>query len=146
RWDKFSKKLKAIDDLSNYLKKKRQAGKSFWQMIKHDDDPVRQFIAEDQTVNDMDINENVIDAVVIDSIYEGYLERQAKHIAGFKNLENVKLSERIDYNAVAHLSNEGRSKLSKFRPDNLAQASRVGGVTPADITVLRIYLKAKQQQ
>ena len=144
RWNKFSQKLTRIEDITAWLKKNRQQGKSFWQMIKHDADAIRLKMAEADHIIAINPDDTVVDAVVIDSIYEGYLARQAKQIEGFKNLENIKLPDHLNYQTVDHLSNEGKSKLAKFRPDNLAQASRIGGVTPADITVLQIFLKGRQ--
>ena len=57
-----------------------------------------------------------------------------------KKLEMQKLPESINYNAISHLRAEAREKLSRFQPYNLAQASRISGITPADITVLQIYI------
>ncbi|HEV59309.1 MAG TPA: hypothetical protein ENN87_17705, partial [Phycisphaerales bacterium] len=58
-------------------------------------------------------------------------------------LENVRLPDDLDYHAVAHLRYEAREKLSAARPYTLGQASRLGGITPADITVLQIHLKKR---
>jgi tRNA uridine 5-carboxymethylaminomethyl modification enzyme len=62
-------------------------------------------------------------------------------VANFRALENKKISTDLDYNKIDHLRNEAKEKLSAFKPSTLAQASRISGVTPADITVLQIHLK-----
>ena len=85
--------------------------------------------------------DEVLQAAAIDAKYEGYLVRQARQIESFRNLEKIKLPAEIDYEHVSHLRNEAREKLSKFRPYTLGQANRIGGITPADITVIQVYLK-----
>ena len=72
--------------------------------------------------------------------YEGYLERQRRLIQKFKELENQKLPEAIDYSQIKALSAESREKLMKIKPESLGQAARISGVKPADISVLLIYL------
>ena len=89
----------------------------------------------------MDISDEVGAGVAIDAKYEGYLARQARQIETYKNLENIKLPADLNYSTVSHLRFEAREKLSAFKPCTLGQASRIGGITPADITVVRIYLK-----
>jgi len=85
--------------------------------------------------------DDVSQAVIIDAKYEGYLAKQERLVAGFRALENKKVPLDLDYNRIEHLRTEAKEKLSVFRPSTLAQASRISGVTPADITVLQVYLK-----
>lgn len=73
--------------------------------------------------------------------YEGYLEKQRREIREEARLEEVAIPKDFDYNKVSGLLTEARTKLDKIRPLTIAQASRISGVTPADITVLIIYLK-----
>ena len=75
--------------------------------------------------------------------YKGYIERQQKSIEEFLKLEKKKLSKDIDYNEISALRLEARQKLNNFKPENLGQASRISGVSPADIEVLIIYLEQK---
>jgi tRNA uridine 5-carboxymethylaminomethyl modification enzyme len=72
--------------------------------------------------------------------YEGYIGRQLRQVEQFKKLEKKLIPADIDYSDVSSLRIEARQKLEKFRPTNIGQASRIGGVNPADITVLVIYL------
>ena len=83
----------------------------------------------------------VIEAVVIDAKYEGYLAKQAKLVADFRTLESKKIPAWLDYNGVAHLRAEAKEKLSAFRPYTLGAAGRISGITPADIMVVQIHLK-----
>jgi len=62
-------------------------------------------------------------------------------MAGFEALEKKKIPANLDYNKIVHLRAEAKEKLSAFRPSTLGQAARIGGITPADITVIQIHLK-----
>ncbi len=74
--------------------------------------------------------------------YEGYIKRQLLQVNQFKRLENKKMPDDIDYMAMDGLRTEARQKLEKIRPASLGQASRISGVSPADIAVLLVYLKS----
>ena len=76
--------------------------------------------------------------------YEGYIKMEEEQVKKFKKLENKKLSEDIDYSSIKGLSLEARQKLDKIKPTSIGQASRISGVSPADINVLLIYLQIKK--
>ena len=78
---------------------------------------------------------------VIITKYEGYIEKQLKQIDQFKKLENKKLDEKINYSSIEGLRLEARQKLDDIKPISIGQASRISGVSPADISVLLIYLE-----
>lgn len=73
--------------------------------------------------------------------YDGYIKRQMKQVESFKKLENKHLPENLDYESVMGLRIEARQKLEQFRPTSIGQAGRIAGVTPADISVLLIYME-----
>ena len=73
--------------------------------------------------------------------YEGYLKMQEAQVEKFKKLEEKILPENIDYEKLQGISLEGRQKLNKFKPRSVGQASRISGVSPADISVLLVYLQ-----
>ena len=73
--------------------------------------------------------------------YEGDIKLQEGQVEKFKNLETKMLSEELDYDKIKGISLEGRQKLNKFKPRSIGQASRISGVSPADISVLLVYLK-----
>lgn len=75
--------------------------------------------------------------------YEGYIKLQMEQVEKFKKLENKKLPQDIDYNSIKGLRLEARQKLNKFKPDNIGQASRISGISPADVNVLLITLKSE---
>ena len=85
--------------------------------------------------------EDVIFEAEINIKYEGYIKRQLRQVEQFKKMEEKKIPDEIDYEAVPSLRIEARQKLKKIRPENLGQASRISGVSPADISVLLVYLE-----
>ena len=84
---------------------------------------------------------DVIEQVNINIKYNGYIERQKKQVKNFKKLENKKIPEDFDYKKVKSLRIEAVQKLELYRPVNIGQASRISGVSPADISVLLIYME-----
>ncbi len=88
----------------------------------------------------------IFEQVEIDLKYEGYIKRQQAQIDEMRRLEGKKLPEGINYSAITGLRKEAQEKLQKIRPENVGQASRISGVSPADISVLLIYLAAGQKR
>ncbi len=82
------------------------------------------------------------DEINIELKYEGYIKLQLEQIEEFKKLEQKKIPENIDYEAVKGIRIEARQKLEKYRPTSIGQASRISGISPADINVLLIYLNS----
>ena len=87
------------------------------------------------------LTKDITEQVEINIRYEGYIDRQKKQVQQFEKLEHRKIPDWIDYDDVGSLRNEARQKLKAFLPSSIGQASRISGVTPADITVLLIYLE-----
>jgi len=141
RWAKFQKKLDGIDRLKSYLQNTREGGLSLWEKLRQPESSAAETLAENPDIKNMGIDKNVLQAVTIDAKYEGYLAKQERLVASFRTLEKKKLPLNLDYNKISHLRAEAKEKLSAFRPGTLGQASRIGGITPADITVIRVYLK-----
>lgn len=86
------------------------------------------------------LSDDIIEQVCIRIKYEGYIERQERQVAAFKKMEKKLIPEDIDYDEVSSLRLEARQKLKLFKPRSVGQASRISGVTPADVSVLLIYL------
>ncbi|MFA7372703.1 MAG: tRNA uridine-5-carboxymethylaminomethyl(34) synthesis enzyme MnmG [bacterium] len=78
--------------------------------------------------------------------YEGYIEKQQQQVVQYQRLESRLVPEEIDYDAIPSLSREGREKLKNIRPVSVGQASRIAGLTPADITILIVYLEQQRLQ
>lgn len=90
-----------------------------------------------------ELSEDVCEQVEINIKYDGYIRRQMKQVEQFKKLEQKKLPEDIDYEDVGSLRIEARQKLEAYRPVSIGQASRISGVSPADISVLLVYLESR---
>ncbi len=87
------------------------------------------------------LSSDIIEQVDIEIKYEGYMARQLRQVEQFKKMEKKKIPENLNYEDVPSLRIEARQKLIKYRPVNLGQASRISGVSPADISVLLVYLE-----
>ena len=83
----------------------------------------------------------VSEQVGIEIKYEGYIAREMQQVESFKKMEGKKIPTDLDYDKVINLRIEARQKLKKFKPENIGMASRISGVSPADISVLLVYLK-----
>ncbi len=99
-----------------------------------------------ESVVDFDIDRkplavDVIEQVNINIKYDGYIKRQLKQVEQYKKLENKKINPKLDYDDISGLRNEARQKLKLCKPLSIGQASRISGVTPADISVLLVYLE-----
>ena len=88
----------------------------------------------------LDLTEDITDEVEVLIKYDGYLKRQAQQVEQATKLEKYRIPDNIDYSTITHISTETKEKLAKIRPKTLAQASRIGGVKPADISVLMVML------
>ena len=91
------------------------------------------------------LRDDVKEQVNINIKYDGYIRRQQKQVEQFKKLEEKKIPEDMDYDQVKSLRTEAVQKLKLFRPASIGQASRISGVSPADVSVLLVYLQSKTQ-
>jgi tRNA uridine 5-carboxymethylaminomethyl modification enzyme len=87
---------------------------------------------------------DVMEQVNINIKYDGYLSRQMKQVEQFKKMEQKLIPDDIDYDVIPSLRIEARQKLKQYRPSSLGQASRIAGVSPADVSVLLVYLEKQK--
>ena len=100
-----------------------------------------------ELIKEIDINRPSLPYLVREEVgieikYEGYIKRQLSQVEGFKRLESKRIPDGIDYNEIKNLRLEARQKLSRIKPENIGMASRISGVSPADISVLLIYIES----
>ncbi|MEL3974366.1 tRNA uridine-5-carboxymethylaminomethyl(34) synthesis enzyme MnmG [Rossellomorea oryzaecorticis] len=91
--------------------------------------------------SEVELSSDVEEQVEIQVKYEGYIEKSLQQVDKLKKMENKKIPENIDYEAISGLASEARQKLIEVRPLSLAQASRISGVNPADISILLVYIE-----
>ncbi len=92
-------------------------------------------------LSDGRLKNEVIEQLEIETKYEGYIKQQNDQIRNFEKVESMTIPDEYDFASITSLSTEGREKLTKFKPSTVGQASRVSGVTPADLSVLMVQLK-----
>lgn len=93
--------------------------------------------------NRNELPEDIVEQININIKYEGYIQRQQRQVTQFKKMETKKIPSDLDYDAIQSLRIEAKQKLKEMRPISIGQASRISGVSPADISVLLVYLKGK---
>ena len=91
-----------------------------------------------------ELDVNIFEQVEVEIKYEGYIKRQQAQIDEMRRLEGKKLPPDINYQKITGLRLEAQEKLQRVRPENIGQASRISGVSPADISVLLIWLSQKK--
>ena len=92
------------------------------------------------------VGDQVLESLETEIKYAGYIDKQTRQVAQFRALENRKLPRDMDYLSIQGLRIEARQKLNDIRPASLGQASRISGVSPADITTLMVYLESHEGQ
>lgn len=132
-------KVNAI--LEKYQSTPLQSGATMAELIKRPELKYEYF-AEVDTERPV-LTANVIEQVNIQLKYDGYIKRQLKQVEQFKKMENKKIPADINYDDVYSLRLEAKQKLNQIRPESVGQASRISGVSPADISVLLVYLGQK---
>lgn len=100
----------------------------------------------DVGIGDDTLPANVREQVEVQIKYEGYIKMQMEQVARMEKIENRRLPEDLDYTLITGLRNEAKQKLNKIKPLSVGQASRISGVSPADISVLLVYLEQQRRQ
>ncbi|MNN60077.1 tRNA uridine 5-carboxymethylaminomethyl modification enzyme MnmG [compost metagenome] len=91
------------------------------------------------------LREDVKEQVEIEVKYAGYIEKQLQQVDRLRKMEQKRIPDDIDYASIHGLANEAKQKLEQIRPISIGQASRIAGVTPADISILLVYLEHYNQ-
>lgn len=136
RYRKFEAKEKAVASELERLHKTRIGSETLVQLLRRPE-----VTYKDLPARNPDLSQEVIQQVEITVKYAGYIERQQSEIEKFKSLESKCIPAAFDYLVVPSLRSEARQKLIKIRPATVGQASRISGVSPADISILTVWLK-----
>jgi tRNA uridine 5-carboxymethylaminomethyl modification enzyme len=132
----FEARQKAVDNEIARLQVARCGTETLAQMLRQPGVEYKHIISHNTTVSDI-----VITKVEIAIKYAGYIARQENEVIKFRNVEDKQIPQGFDYGVVPSLRTEARQKLMKIRPATLGQASRISGVSPADIGILMVWLK-----
>lgn len=153
--DQFNAEIKRLKDtmltptqeinsfLERHKSSKLQSGVKLYELLKR---PEIEYEHLDEINQAKALSKEVLEQVSISIKYEGYLERQMAQIEQFKRMEERRLPQDADYSQIHGLSLEARQKLNAQKPRSLGQASRISGVSPADISVLLVYLESLKRK
>jgi tRNA uridine 5-carboxymethylaminomethyl modification enzyme len=136
QWSLFQEKRSKIEQEISRLGQLRNGSLSYAEILRRPE-----VTYDSLPCADISLPEEVRQQVEIQIKYEGYIARDVEQISRFKKLEEKQLPPSLDYASIGSLRFESRQKLSKYRPSSIGQASRIAGVTPADIAVLLVWLK-----
>ena len=152
KYKKFINKKNSIEELKNKLKEikiivdneKRRVGISVYDYLKNPTSNLKNIIEE----HNLDINypQDVIEEVEIQIKYEGYIKKIEREAEKMLKNEEKQIPTNIDYDKIPNLASEARQKLKEVRPLNIAQAIRISGVNPADISILLVYLRKQYNE
>lgn len=161
RWAAFNKKQKEISSERERFRQTRISPSPAWDaLLAEYDEQVKQSITLEELLRRPRVPYDAITRICprvgaeefafkfeleTEVKYEGYIERQKAHVANAEKLDNVALPTDFNYMAMENLSIESREKLHKLRPETLGQASRIGGVSPADVSVLLVFLESRRR-
>ena len=140
-------KISATNEVNSVLSKVGQSidrGIKIAELLKRPDIDYNIIREIDEETKSLNISFDVAEQVEILTKYDGYLKRQEQQVKEASKLDKFKIPDDIDYSKIEHISSETKDKLSKIRPKTLAQASRIGGVKPADISILMVMLERHQ--
>ncbi|GJQ32389.1 MAG: tRNA uridine 5-carboxymethylaminomethyl modification enzyme MnmG [Ignavibacteriaceae bacterium] len=126
-----SSEIRFTDTLEKIIKRPEINAYELGRLIKDEDSPELKKILSD---------EDVAFQIELEIKYDGYIQRQHETVARLEKYEELAIPQHIDYSQISSISAEGREKLSRVKPRNIGQASRISGVTPSDISILMVYL------
>ena len=145
QWGGLLEKEKNISETREYLERKKNGEDSLLKLLRRPNISFNDLLEVDSDLRARSISVLVQEQVEIEAKYEGYINRQKQQIEKFKKMEKLSLPSHFHYDSIQGLRKEAQQKLARFRPVSLGQASRISGVSPADISILMVYLMSKSK-
>ncbi|QGQ22717.1 tRNA uridine-5-carboxymethylaminomethyl(34) synthesis enzyme MnmG [Gimesia benthica] len=145
RWQKYQAYEAEIDQIKQFIQGTRYQGNTLEEWLRRQDTGWEEICEIAPALKEMPLSERAIEQTLIEVQYAGYIRRQTAEIEKQKNVETLHIPDHIDYQLVPNLRNEAKEKLSRVKPRNIGQAGRISGVTPADLTVLVLYLNSSSR-
>jgi tRNA uridine 5-carboxymethylaminomethyl modification enzyme len=139
-WARLQRKETAIQRLQDYLRSHKHDGQTLERWLRRTDMEWDSLCGLDPSLRQFAKPADALEQVLLEAKYAGYIERQALQIEKFQRLESKAIPASFDYAAIPQLRFEAREKLGKVRPASLGQASRISGISPADLAVVMFYL------
>jgi tRNA uridine 5-carboxymethylaminomethyl modification enzyme len=141
-WQRLERKEQAITALTEFLGSHRHGTDTLQRWLCRTEVPWSQLCEMGPALEEWNDLPDVVEQVVLEAKYAGYIDRQAAQVERFQRLESRLIPAYFDYTAVPQLRMEAKEKLTRIRPASLGQASRISGISPADLAVLLVYLDA----
>jgi tRNA uridine 5-carboxymethylaminomethyl modification enzyme len=139
-WERLQCKERAIAELTEHLRQRRHDNETLERWLRRSDVDWAKLCALEPGLADWPASADAIEQVVLETKYAGYIERQAAQVERFHRLESKAIPAHFDYGAIPQLRHEAREKLGRIRPASIGQASRISGISPADLAVVLLYL------
>jgi tRNA uridine 5-carboxymethylaminomethyl modification enzyme len=144
RWQRLKKKEAEMEAAKQLLQTTRTDGNTLEELLRRPETEWPDVIARQPQL--AGISPEAATQVVRDLKYAGYVSRQEQQVARQRRLAEKRIPEQFDYLAIRHLRHEAREKLARVRPVTLAQASRISGITPADVALVMAHLEGRVQK
>jgi tRNA uridine 5-carboxymethylaminomethyl modification enzyme len=145
-WTRLQTKDAGITRLTQFLAAQRHQGPTLVQWLRRPEVGWAELLALVPALATMNVPPGVVEQVVLETKYAGYIERQANQLARFQKMESKRIPEHFDFSAVPQLRAEAREHLARVQPRTFGQASRVSGISTADLAVLLLYLEPRPPQ
>ncbi|EDL56702.1 tRNA uridine-5-carboxymethylaminomethyl(34) synthesis enzyme MnmG [Gimesia maris] len=145
RWEQFQAYEAEISQIMEFIRGNRYQGQTLEEWLRRQDTGWEDICGFAPELKAFPLSERAIEQTLIEVQYAGYIKRQTAEIEKQKNVETLHIPDHIDYQLVPNLRNEAKEKLSRVKPRNIGQAGRISGVTPADLTVLVLYLNSSSR-
>ncbi len=142
---RVERKRRRTEETLAYLERHRHEGKELIRLLRQPGNCFADVARLDRGLVELELSPDEAQAVEIAAKYDAYIKRQMGQIEKFRRMERRLIPDDFDYASVQGIRNESREKLLKVRPRSLGQASRIAGVTPADLSVLLVYLEAPRR-
>jgi tRNA uridine 5-carboxymethylaminomethyl modification enzyme len=137
---RVERKRRLVGETLEYLESRHHDGRDLLRILRRPETTLRDLFDLDPVLASRELDPGVQQAVEIEAKYAAYVERQKAQVAKFKRMEQRLIPTNFDYSRVPGIRGESREKLAKVMPHSLGQASRISGVTPADLNILLVYL------
>jgi tRNA uridine 5-carboxymethylaminomethyl modification enzyme len=145
RWDRFQQHESQLEHGRRQLQSLRHEGQTLEEWLRRPDWDWHQMAARHPEMATWSLSERAIEQLVVDTKYAGYIQRQAAEVERSSHVSAIKIPASFRFRGIPQLRKEAQEKLTTVRPGDLGQAGRISGITPADLSILLLYLREPQR-